>query len=264
MTSFVCITGATGGVGKAFATECAGRGWNLYLTDIASQALPPLASGMKRLYGVEVQARACDLTDADSRAEFWIEASRRGACFHMLINVAGVEYEGAFSQRSSEELRHILRLNVEATVDMTHAALRYRDPQRPLRIINMGSLAAFYPMPMKAVYAASKRFLLDFSRALDCELQAENGSVTVVCPAGLPTHAAAIRRLRAQGWAGQLSMANVGEVTARAVEYALAGKAVYIPGVFNRGLVWLGGLLPDSWVVGWIGKRWQKTNRQSG
>jgi short-subunit dehydrogenase len=263
MSSYACITGATGGVGKAFAAECAERGWNLYLTDIAAGLLPPLATGLHRLFGVEIEFHACDLTDAEARQDFWIEANRRGACFHTLVNVAGVEYEGFFKQRSRQELMHILRLNVEATVDMTHAVLRYRDPSQPLRIINMSSLGAFYPMPTKAVYAASKRFLLEFSQALNYELRGENVHVSAVCPAGLPTYKEAIERLLAQGLAGQLTTQNVGEVAQGAIDYVLAGKAVFVPGAVNRLLAPLGRLLPTAWVVGIIGRRWMKTNTLS-
>jgi short-subunit dehydrogenase len=151
-------------------------------------------------------------------------------------------------------------LNGEATVDMTHTVLRFRDPTQALRIINMSSLGAFYPMPTKAVYAASKRFLLDFSQALNFELRDENVNVCVVCPAGLPTYREAIQRLLAQGLAGQLTTLNVGEVAQGAIDCALAGKAVYVPGAINRLLASLGRLLPPAWVVNIIGRRWMKTN----
>ncbi len=87
-------------------------------------------------------------------------------------------------------------------MDVTHALLVHTDPSIPFWIITVSSLAAFFPMPVKATYAASKRFLLDFSLALREELRAVGATVTVLCPAGLPTCERSIRGIEAQGWIG--------------------------------------------------------------
>ena len=63
MTSWIMITGATGGLGKAFAVECASRGWNVFLTDLRDGSLETLANGLRRTYGVNVEQHACDLAD---------------------------------------------------------------------------------------------------------------------------------------------------------------------------------------------------------
>ena len=119
MKSYVCITGAAGGLGKAFAAECASRGWNLFLTDVSDGALIPMATGLERLYGVEIRYYACDLTDPASREALWQHANQLSLRFHFLINVAGVDFEGPFNERNADELRAIVRLNVAATVEMT-------------------------------------------------------------------------------------------------------------------------------------------------
>lgn len=263
MRSYVCITGATGGLGKAFAAECALRGWNLFLTDVATPMLPPLAEGLTRMYGVDVKYYDCDLTDAEARAEFWQQIKAMGTQFHMLINVAGVDFEGPFSQRSLSELRTIVRLNIEATLEMTHSVLAHRDPCRTLHIINVSSLASFYPMPVKAVYAASKRFLLDMSLALHHELRSEDAVVTVLCPAGLPTTLSAIAKIKAQGFLGQLTTQNVGNVACRTIDYAIKGRPLYIPGLLNQGLRVFGGFIPPITLAGLIKKRWSKANQKS-
>lgn len=262
MHSLYLITGATGGLGKAFAAECASRGWDLLLTDLAGDRLATLAGGLERSYGVEVRHRAADLTNAASRAELlqWIERERLR--FRGLINVAGLDHEGMFLERRSEEITGILRLNIESTVLMTHAILPYRDHRLGFRIINVSSLGAYYAMPVKATYAASKRFLLDFSLALRSELRAENVAVTVLCPAGLPTTPECIEAIEAQGLMGQLTTENVGKVAYEAVEGALRGRAVVVPGFLNRLLLALSGILPAASVAEIIGTRWRDAHRR--
>lgn len=257
MRSFVLITGAGGGLGKAFAAESAARGWRLFLTDISEAALAALATGLERLYGCEVQTAACDLTDPAARQALWSKIDRRGVQLQMLINVAGTDFEGAFVDQPIDRLRTIVRLNVEGTVEMTRRALEHRDPARPLRIINVSSLAGYYPMPIKATYAASKRFLLDLSLALRHELDARDATVTVLCPAGLPTNPVTLHSINAQGWWGQWTTTNVGPVAAETLDAALAGKAVVIPGRINHLLRVAGGLFPSEVVAAFIGRRWR-------
>ncbi|MCL6613932.1 MAG: SDR family NAD(P)-dependent oxidoreductase [Firmicutes bacterium] len=260
--SLVCITGAAGGLGKAFAVECASRGWDLFLTDLSGEHLADLASGLSRAFGVSVEYHPCDLTDPEARAALFEEFRRRGRRFWSLINVAGLDYEGLFLERAREEIRRIVRLNVEAVLEMTHAILALRDEGRPFRLINVASLAAYYPMPVKATYAASKRFLLDFSLALREELRRVGGSVTVLCPAGLPTREEAIRAIEAQGLMGRLTTTDVGFVAARTIDSALRGRPVYVPGAVNRMLRFLGGLAPPGFAASFIGERWHETHRR--
>ncbi len=263
MTKTVLITGATGGLGKAFAVECASRGWNLFLTDISEQALADLASGLERMTGVRAQVTACDLTDAVAREALWQQIERLGLRFHCLINVAGIDYEGPFDERPVGELRTIVRLNIESTIEMTRRVLAFRAPGCTLNIINVSSLAAFYPMPVKAVYAASKRFLLDWSLALRQELRGQDITVTALCPAGMPTNPGTIRAIEAQGFMGRVTTTNVGDVAAMTINRAQAGRHVVVPGAANQALRFLGSMLPPSLVALLINRRWQKSHQDA-
>ena len=263
MKSTVFITGATGGLGQAFAAECAARGWDLFMTDLSEEALQCASEGLERLYSVNVLAYACDLTDAAAREALWRHVAQRRLRFHMLFNVAGIDYQGLFQERRVEELQTIVRLNVESTVEITRRVLAYRDPVRTLRIVNVCSLAAFYPMPFKAIYAASKRFLLDWSLALDAELRDQNATVTALCPAGMPTNPACIRSIEAQGLMGRWTTMNASDVAARTIDHALAGHRVVIPGALNRMLRALGALVPRPLVALMISKRWSEAHGKS-
>jgi short-subunit dehydrogenase len=137
----------------------------------------------------------------------WITAEEMR--FRGLINVAGLDHEGFFMEREGAEITGILRLNIESTLLMIQSLLACRDHAVPFRIINVSSLGAYFAMPVKATYAASKRFLLDFSLAVRNELRDENVTVTVLCPAGLPTNDVCIRAIEAQGLMGQLTTENM-------------------------------------------------------
>jgi short-subunit dehydrogenase len=256
------ITGAAGGLGKAFAVECARRGWSLFLTDLRLEPLETLACGLRAAYGVAVLTRACDLTDPGSRAALF-EAIHSGRLrFWALINVAGLDFEGPFHALALQQVRTILRLNVEGVLEMTHAMLSFRDPLAAFHILNVASLAAFYPMPVKATYAASKRFLLDFSLALREELRPMGVTVTALCPAGLPTTPACVEAIEAQGLLGLLTTQNVGAVAAQAIDAALRGRALVIPGLLNRAMQVLGGLLPPTLVARLVNSRWNAAHQK--
>ncbi len=257
MKRYTMISGATGGLGRAFAVECASRGWHLYLTDLHPDALEALSTGLRGAYGVQVQWQACDLTDADQRAALFEVLAAEHARFSALINVAGGDHEGLFCEQPREHIRNILRLNVEAAIEMTHALMGLRDTTDVFHVINVASLGALYPMPYKATYAASKRFLLDFSLALREELRGQGVTVTALCPAGLPTTPECIAAIEAQGLMGHLTTQNTGAVAAGALDAALQDKAVYIPGWVNRSLKVIGGLVPPALIARWVDRRWK-------
>jgi short-subunit dehydrogenase len=259
----VFITGATGGLGKAFAVECASRGWDLFLTDKSDASLDSLASGLRNSYGVKVITAPCDLTNTGMRNLLFDQIRSASMLFTILINVAGIDFEGLFSNQTSQQVLTIARLNIEATLSITHTLLSYRNQQHTFRIINVSSLAAFYPMPVKAIYAATKRFLLDFSLALREELRNQNATVTVLCPAGMPTNQICINSIEAQGWVGKATTMDVGRVANQTLNSALAGKAIIIPGLVNRVIRILGMLIPSSLVVRLIGWRWASVHQLS-
>jgi hypothetical protein len=261
-SNMVLISGATGGLGKAFAVECASRGWDIYLTDKYEGPLNSLATGLRNTYGVCVITFPCDLTDQAMLNELFQQFKNDSVRFSMLINVAGIDHEGQFYHKAAQQIRSIIRLNIEATLMLTHDILPYRNPLETFRIINVSSLAAFYPMPVKATYAATKRFLLDFSLALREEVRDLGATVTVLCPAGMPTNQVCIDAIEAQGWAGQITTVDVGRVANQTINAALNGKAIVIPGLINRLLQMLGSIIPAGFLARLIGRRWISVDRK--
>jgi len=254
----VLIIGAGGGLGRAFAMECAKRGFNLFLTDIHAQTLDAIKTGITRRYGVTVYTEVCDLTDANAVRTMLDDAVMRGIEFDMLLNVAGVDFEGGFTERTSGEFRSIVGINIEATLNLTHEALERRPEGRQFYIVFVSSLASMYPMPLKACYAASKRFLYDFAYALGSELRSDGVSVTTLCPGGLATTDESIAGIAAQGLFGDLTTNGVETIARRTITKALRGRRVYVPGVLNQTLCVAGKLMPRAAVARVIRGRWQK------
>lgn len=254
MKSYLMITGATGGLGSAFVLEAARRGYNLLLTDRTPEG-ESFAGRLAEKFNIEAIYRPCDLADDKSREALLSGLKKDGYRFWGLINVAGLDNEGGFLERNRAQILKILQINILATMDITHGILPLRDPDQRFRLINVCSMAGFYPMPFKATYAASKRFLLDFSRALREEIKSF-GSVTALCPSGMPTTVECMRSMFAQGfWGLATSMApeDVARITMKA---ALRGRFVVIPGWINQLIHALSSLVPQAMATKYVAKRW--------
>jgi short-subunit dehydrogenase len=256
MSNRFFISGATGGLGKAFAVECGRRGWDLFLTDLDPIKLKVLSDGLNRSFSIESDFYPADLTNTQSRENLFTILEKENISFRGLINIAGRDFEGSFLDIDRQQLRTIIRLNIEATMEITHFLLSQASPLTPFRVITVASLAAFYPMPIKATYAASKRFLLNFSLALREEVREHNASVTVLCPAGLPTTQSTIESIEAQGFMGQLTTLDIGKVASLTLDASMRGKAVVIPGFLNRMLMFAGNLIPSASLARFIHHRW--------
>lgn len=255
MNTFLLVSGATGGLGSAIVAECARSGYHLFLTDIRED-VTGFAGYIAATYGIEVRAQACDLTSQSSRTEFLDAVKAQGIRFRGLINVAGIDHEGAFLERTRDQILQLVRLNVESTVDMTHEILKLRDPESRFMLVNVSSLAAASPMPYKAIYAATKRFLLDFSYAIREEIR-DFGTVTALCPAGMPTTTENMTAIFAQGFWGRVTTVDARTVARLTMDAAEKGSDVVIPGVLNQAIQSISRLLPASVTTRVAGGRWR-------
>lgn len=258
----VLITGASGGLGRALANECGKRGYNLFLVDINAEGLRSIQRGLERQFQITVTTAVCDLTSDESVDALLKTIDEFCVRFDMLLNVAGVDYEGGFLERQRRDILRIISLNNEATLRITHAILKRRREARPFCLLFTSSLASMYPMPLKATYAASKRFLLDMAVALGQELKSSGVRVLALCPGGLATTKEAISGIAAQGfWGGATT--NPLELVARNTVSRLQRRGgIYIPGALNQALNFFGKLLPRSWVAAAIYQRWNKAQQR--
>jgi hypothetical protein len=262
MQSYVFISGAGGVLGNTFASQCAAQGWNLLLTDIDGTSLRKIAEEQRRDHSVDVRAFPCDLRDVSAREELFRTLEALNLRIWMVINVAGIDFGGRFLDRRRSELRDIIRVNVESTVDISHMALGLRDGRKPFRIITVASLAGFYTMPFKATYAASKAFLINLMRALGEELREAGVSTTLLCPAGLKTRPDAVAAIESQGLLGKLTTVEVDRVVTATLNGALRSRRVIIPGSLNRVLLAAGSWIPSTWKSKAIHWKWSQAHKR--
>jgi len=262
MKSYVFITGATGGLGRAFVADAAGRGWDLFLTDIPGAPLSQLARDVAKQYRVEVQTLEGDMQNLEKRDLFFQKVKEMDCQFHFLINVAGIEFESSFSDLSLGNVRQIMNVNMNGTVELTYQLLSRRAAGETFRILTVSSLSYFYPMPYKALYSATKRFLYHFFTSIREELRDENVTITLLCPAGMPTKEIVRKRIEAQGLMGKLTTMEPDYVARQSINKALEGEEEYIPGFLNRFLRWAGYFLSEPERARILKKRWDRMTRQ--
>lgn len=254
--AYAFVTGASRGLGRAFAEELAKRGFDLLLVSLPGERLPQVASSLRRRYGIEVDVLEGDITCPETRTHVREILSRYGS-LTVAVNNAGYGHPGPFDVWDVEEWEGMLRLNVEATSALSHLVIPFLERGRPSFLLNVASLAGFFPMPFFGVYASSKSYVLHFTLALREELKTKGISVSVLCPGGVLTNARSIEEVRAQGIAGRLSSFPPHRVASYALDELFKGRALIIPGWFNRFLVTIASVAPKQLVAVVTGMRWR-------
>ena len=176
------ITGASSGIGAAFARKLAARGRNVLLVARSEDKLIALCNELGRLTSIRAQYLALDLTKPDDRLQLFEETKKRELEIDMLINNAGFGSMGDFVKLDFEREVEMIELNVTALVELTQ---RFLGPMRERQrgtIINLASTAGFQPVPYMATYAATKAFVLSFSEALWDENRMHGIHVMALCP----------------------------------------------------------------------------------
>lgn len=258
---YVFISGATGGIGKAFAREFAERGDKLFLTGRSEDKLSALKKQLLDEFATECEIFACDLTNIDKIREMLAYADEKNIKFSGIINVAGVDIQKAFSDYTEEKLLFQIKVNAEATLYITHALLKRRASGK-CRIITVSSMSGASPMPYFAVYSATKAMLTNFFTALHYELKGE-ANVTAVLPGGVYTRPDVIADIKGQGLWGKLSAKTPKFVAEKSVKASDKNKTKYIPGFFNRLLYFLIKILPRKIVLKFIAKRWKRQTKDA-
>ena len=176
------ITGASTGIGAAFARKLAARGRNVLLVARSEDKLIALCNELGRLTSIRAQYVTLDLREPDAGAQLFEETKKRELEIDMLINNAGFGSMGEFVKLDIDRELEMIQLNVRAVVDLTH---RFLPPMRERKrgtIINVASTAAFQGVPYMATYAATKAFVLSFSEAIGEENRLHGIHVMALCP----------------------------------------------------------------------------------
>lgn len=244
--TYTLITGASMGLGKEMAIECARRGHNLVLVALPGRNLHHLCEELELTFKVKAVAIECDLTNEEALSELGRDVLANYSV-DQLINNAGVGGTARFDEISQEYLDRIIHLNIRATTMLTRMMLPELKSHNKALILNVASVAAFGPLPFKTIYPASKAFIYSFSRSLSRELRKTGVRVVVVTPGPIVTNPDVAMRIIKQGMLGRIGLLTAGRITRLALDGAAKGKEVIVPGFMNRVNRFLIRWTPESW-----------------
>lgn len=174
------ITGASSGIGEAFARLFAAEGFDLVLTARRAEKLQELAADLPTTTKIVVLPG--DLSTTAGITTFCESVFGQSLEIDVLVNNAGMMVEQEFANLTTEQIERTITLNITALTQLIHQFLPAMKARKSGRILNVASMAAFHPVPGMDIYAATKAYVLSFSEALAENLRDTGISVTALCP----------------------------------------------------------------------------------
>lgn len=257
MKGYTLITGASKGIGEAFAYEAAKKGYDLILVSLPEDGLKVVAQDIREHYQVEVITYQDNFTKPKAVKQFLSWCSEQNFTINILINNAGMGMQGPFEDLDPETRRIMMRLNMEALVDLTHGILPYIKESRGY-LLNVSSMAALMAIPYKAVYSASKHFVLAFSNALHYEMKDSDVKVSCLCPGPTITSDEVRLRVETQGRKARIMTMTAEAVAKEGFAGLLKGKREIIPGWNNKILGFFMKRLPTRLTLHFSGNMFKK------
>lgn len=241
------MTGASRGLGTEFAKQIANRRINLVLTARSEPELLQLAEKLRRESGIEVIAEPLDLSLPQSAVELQKRLDQRGVEPEILINNAGFGLYERFMDNDPERLRAMLQLDIVSLVELSQLFGRRMIANGHGRILLVGSMAAYQPVPLMAAYAGAKAFVLSFGEALHVEL-APNVIVTVLSPGLMDTGFNEASGYETPKALEVMKLAPA-EVARIGLEALFAGRSGVIAGRLNKLMAFSGRLMPRHFAA---------------
>ena len=229
------ITGASAGIGAAFARLLAQQGYALLLVARRIERLEALAETLAKQYNVRCDVYAANLNDPAAPAAIMAYAESKGITIDVLINNAGLSGKTAFADTPWSKLAAEIQLMVTAVTELCHRVLPAMKAKGWGRIINLSSIAAFSPPGASLLYTGIKSYVLDMSQSLDMELKPHGIHVTALCPGF--THSEFHDAMGTRDAANKLPSLlwqEAEEVVREGWESVMSGKPVCVPGTVNK------------------------------
>lgn len=233
------ITGATAGLGAEFARQLAPVASRLILVGRRRERLELLAESLKRDFPkLIVETEVADLSESSERERIAQGIERRGIPLNLLVNNAGLGDLGPFETADWNRLEPVLSVNITALTHLTHLLLPVLRMWTPSAVLNVSSIAGFFPLPEMAVYAATKAYVTSFSEALRMELAPHGVTVTALCPGPVPTEFFQVASRKGESIrAMDRSHPSLAATPELVVTEALRGVEADRPGVLPNGLL---------------------------
>jgi short-subunit dehydrogenase len=250
------ITGASTGIGRDLAFECARAGYDLAVVARNRNQLESLAAEVGSETGRHVLIIAEDLTRPEAPAG--IREALRDCAVDVLINNAGVALRGMFHELPVEKQMAMLQLNVNALTHLTRLFLPAMVERRKGRVMNVASTAAFQPGPLMAVYYASKAYVLSLSEALHNEVREFGVIVTALCPGPTETEFGTRAEMSGTRLFESENIMSSAEVARAGFQALMDGKPAVIPGRRNAVIAFATRLVPRQVAAGLARKMQEK------
>lgn len=246
--TYALITGASKGIGLSMAHALASRKYNLLLIARSEKELAAAAATLESQHQVKVAWLAIDLSLPDSapRVAEWCKAGQYP--ISILINNAGYAVWGNFEDRSLEEHQQMIQVNAETPVALCHYLLPTLRQQSQSYILNVSSTAAYQAVSTLALYAASKSFMLLFTRGLRQELKGSNVAVSCLCPGPVKTNFIDRAGMQAIKETADKYGMMPDDVAEAAIKGMFKKKAEMIPGFTNALTAFLTKIVPKGLV----------------
>lgn len=244
----VFISGATSGIGAAFALHYANKGYDLILTGHPDDKILPSVKELKQKYNVNVEIILADLTNDKDLANLE-EIIRNNKRIEVLINNAGFVFGKPFWKNDIQNLENMIKVHINAPVRFIHAALPHMTMKRQGTIINLSSLASFMPIPQDSMYSATKLFQNSFMESLHISVKDKGIKVQVLCPGFVPTNfhkRAGLKQpeLRNRGILSWMQPEKIVEISVRNLRKK--NKVIVIPGFWNNLAKYMITIMPRS------------------
>jgi short-subunit dehydrogenase len=237
------VTGASVGIGRAFAAGLAARGDDLVVVARDAKRLDELARELEARHDVAVQVLPADLLTGEGLASVECRLDDLDAPVDLLVNNAGFGTYGRFVELEVEHEVEEVELNVVAVVRLTHAALRSMEPRRSGAILNVASVAAYQPSPTSATYGATKAFVHSFTHAVREEARGTGVRVMLVCPGYTHTEFHARAGLGRSN-VPEFAWSSADDVVTTALRDLERGRSVSIAGALNQTAAALSSMAP--------------------
>jgi len=249
------ITGASGGIGEAFARRLAVENHNLVLVARSENKLHDLCDELMVKHKITAHYIAVDLIDFEADLRLFEETEKHKLEIDWLINNAGFGSMGDFANLELENELEMINLNVLALVALTHRYLQKMRERQSGTIINVASTASFQPVPFMATYAATKAFVKSFSEAIAEENRLFNITVTALCPGPTETNFfdAANIGTNVKDAFLKKGMQPPEEVVEAALNAVKRGKSSVVSGWANYMTARLGNFVPNSLITRAVG-----------
>lgn len=245
---YAVITGASKGIGKSIAIGLAKRGYHLLLIARSADELYRLSQELSKQFNIEVNTLAIDLAQAGAakKVSEWINQQQYRIA--VLVNNAGYGLWGPFAELHLEEQMQMCQLNMDTVLRLSYLLLPLLMKEKQAYILNVSSTAAYQAVPTLAVYAATKAFVLSFTRALKFELKDTPVSVTCLSPGPVDTGFAHRAGLDAFSKMAEKFNMQPDEVAEIAIKGMLNKKSEIIPGFTNIISVYANRVLPKAFI----------------